>query len=51
MNKIFNKCVDLLEWSAEKTNLTYEQLNVILFVYLMPASYLTLIFLLISKKK
>ena len=31
-NKAFKKCVDSLEWLAKKLNITYEELNVIIFV-------------------
>lgn len=31
-NKTFNKCVDSLKWLAEKLGITYEELNVIIFV-------------------
>lgn len=32
MDKTFNRCVDLLEWLADKLNILYEELNVIIFV-------------------
>lgn len=35
--RIFEACVKLLEKTAEKTDLTYEEVNVIIFVYLWPA--------------
>ena len=31
-NKTFNKCVDSLEWLADKLGITYEELNLIIFV-------------------
>ena len=32
MDKTFNRCVDLLEWLADKLNISYEELNVLIFV-------------------
>jgi len=32
MDKTFYKCVDSLQWLADKLHITYEQLNVIIFV-------------------
>ena len=49
MDKIFKICVNSLEWLAIKMHLSYEQINVILFVILMPLLFLTLIILLIIK--
>ena len=37
MDKTFYKCVDSLEWLAKKLNVTYEQLNVMIFVIGYPA--------------
>jgi hypothetical protein len=37
MDKTFNKCVDSLEWLAKKLHVTYEQLNVMIFVIDYPA--------------
>lgn len=31
-DKIFNNCVKSLEWSAKKLHMTYEELNVLIFV-------------------
>ncbi len=48
-DKIFELCVNFLEWLAKKLGISYEQLNVILFVFLMPALFLLLLILLIIK--
>ncbi|MFZ1288639.1 MAG: hypothetical protein WAR79_01010 [Melioribacteraceae bacterium] len=32
MDKTFYKCVESLEWLADKLGITYEELNVIIFV-------------------
>lgn len=31
-NKTFNKCVNSLEWLSEKLGISYEELNVLIFV-------------------
>jgi len=49
MDRIFNWCVNLLEIIAEKLNLTYEQINVIIFVIIIPIIILALIIALIIK--
>lgn len=49
IDKIFNICVDILEWSAQKLNMTYEQINVLIFVVLMPIVFLAMLILLIIK--
>jgi len=36
-NKVFNKCVKALEWTAGKTGLTYVQVNVWVFCVIWPA--------------
>ena len=37
MEGIFNACMDFLYWVSSMTGITYEQLNVVLFVFLHPA--------------
>lgn len=51
MNQIFDWCVDLLYWMAGVTGLTYEEVNVLLFVFIHPLITLILIILLISKQR
>lgn len=51
MNQIFDWCVDLLYWMAGVTGLTYEEVNVLLFVFIHPLITLILIMLLISKQR
>ena len=36
MNKIFDACVRLLYWLADLIGATYEQVNVVLFVFMLP---------------
>lgn len=49
MEKIFNMCVTFLEWIAEKTGLSYEAVNVIIFVIQIPMLFIILLILLIIK--
>lgn len=36
-NKVFSGCVRVLNWTASKTGLTYEQVNVAVFCVIWPA--------------
>jgi len=49
MDKTFNKCVESLQWLADKLNITYEELNVIIFVIGYPALFAALGILYILK--
>ena len=49
MDKTFNKCVDSLQWLADKLNITYEQLNVIIFVIGWPVVTVGLIIAYLTK--
>ena len=52
MNEIFNWCVKLLEWGAEKLGTTYELINVWIFCIIEPIVFLgMLIFLLFQRRK
>lgn len=51
MNEIFNYCVKLLYWAASVTGITYEEINVILFVFLIPTIILALAVKLILLKR
>jgi len=48
-DKIFQWCVDLLEFMADKLNISYQKLNVILFVVIMPIVFIVLLVLLFNK--
>jgi hypothetical protein len=43
MNRLFDLCVDLLEWMAEKIGISYQALNVWIFVVVWPLVTLGLI--------
>jgi hypothetical protein len=51
MNEIFNYCVKLLYWVASLTGTTYEEINVVLFVFLIPTIILVLVVKLILLKR
>ena len=49
MDKTFYRCVDSLQWLADKLNITYERLNVIIFVIGWPAVTVGLIIAYLTK--
>jgi hypothetical protein len=49
MDKTFYKCVDTLQWLADKLNITYEELNVIIFVIGWPIVTVSLIVAYLNK--
>jgi len=49
MDKTFYKCVDFLQWLADKLNITYEELNVIIFVIGWPLVTVGLIIAYLTK--
>lgn len=49
MNKVFDWCVNLLEIFANKLNISYKQINVIIFVIIIPIVIIALIVALIIK--
>ena len=50
MNTVFYKCVDLLEFLAAKVGMTYEAINVWIFVILWPIFTVVLIIVLIVQQ-
>jgi len=53
MKKIFNRCVNLLVYIARLLSITYEQLNVIIFVIIQPILFIimTILIILLCKYK
>ena len=49
VDKIFILCVDFLEWLAEKLHITYQQINVLIFVVIYPLIIFMLLILLLAK--
>lgn len=37
MNQLFNVCVEILRWGAKHLGMTYEELNIWVFVVIHPA--------------
>jgi len=37
MNQLFNVCVEILRWGAKHLKMTYEELNIWVFVVIHPA--------------
>jgi hypothetical protein len=52
MNEIFNWCVELLQWGAQKLGTTYVDINVWIFCIIEPIVFLgMLIFLVVQRRK
>ena len=51
INKVFNKCVDILEWSAETIGISYELINIIIFVIGYPIFVVVLLLIIKSQRK
>ena len=52
MNEIFNWCMELLQWGAQKLGTTYEVINVWIFCIIEPILFLgILIFLVFQRRK
>ena len=52
MNEIFNWCVELLQWGAQKLGTTYVDINVWIFCIIEPIVFLgMLIFLIFQRSK
>ena len=49
-DKVFDKCVDILIWTAEKTGTTYKQVNVAVFCVIWPAVTVGLVVAYVLKK-
>ena len=49
--KVFDKCVDILEWSAEAIGISYELINIIIFVIGYPIFVVVLLLIIKSQRK
>ena len=49
-DKVFDKCVDILIWTAKKTGSTYKQVNVAVFCVIWPAVTVGLVVAYVLKK-
>ena len=51
MDNLFQKCVDFLRWLAEIFNISYEEINIWIFVIIYPIILLILFIWIIKLKK
>lgn len=52
MNNLFYKCVSILKWLAELLNMTYEEVNVWIFIIIEPVIFLLmLIYIIVLRNK
>ncbi len=45
MNELFKHCVDLLVWMAAKLHITYEAINIWIFVIIEPVVFMILLWI------
>lgn len=51
INIIFDICVDFLYWLANLTGLTYEEINVIIFVFMLPLVFVLMFLTIIIQRR
>ena len=51
MNKTFQWCVDLLVALAAKLNMTYEEVNIWIFVIIEPIVFLLMLWIILKQRK
>ena len=51
MNQLFDLCVDFLYWLANLTGMTYNEINIWIFVIIEPILFLIGIWVIISQRK
>jgi len=51
MNEIFNWCVELLQWGAQKLGTTYVNINVWIFCIIEPIVFLGMLIFIIRQSK
>ncbi len=52
MNNLFYKCVSILKWLAELLNMTYEEVNIWIFIIIEPVIFLLmLIYIIVLRNK
>ena len=49
MNELFNWCVDFLVWLADMVGMTYEEVNIWIFVIIEPLVFLVMLWILIRQ--
>ena len=51
IDKVFYKCVDILKWLAESIGMSYELINIIIFVIGYPIFVVVLLLIIKSQRK
>jgi hypothetical protein len=51
MNEIFNWCVELLQWGAQKLGTTYVDINVWIFCIIEPIVFLGMLIFIIRQRR
>lgn len=51
MNEIFSWCVDLLNYLAEQFNLSYVQINVIIFCIIEPIVFIWMVIVIVRQRR
>ena len=51
MNEIFNWCVELLQWGAQKLGTSYEVINVWIFCIIEPIVFLSMLIFIIRQRR
>ena len=51
MNEVFNWCVELLQWSAQKLGTTYEVINVWIFCVIEPILFFVILIILLFQRR
>jgi hypothetical protein len=51
MNEIFNWCVELLQWGAQKLGTTYEVINVWIFCIIEPILFFGMLIILLFQRR
>ena len=51
MNEVFNWCVELLQWGAQKLGTSYEVINVWIFCIIEPIVFLGMLIFIIRQRR
>ena len=51
MNEVFNWCVELLQWGAQKLGTTYVDINVWIFCIIEPIVFLVMLIFIIRQRR
>ena len=51
INKVFDLCVDLLIWTGDKLGISYEAINILIFVIIEPIIFIVMLVWIIRLKR